>query len=395
MNTSARILTAIACIALTGLASCSETSKRPEPAGEFSSAGLDNFDPKRDAADSQKSGESISDIFARNAEDLANLPENGAVPQSTALSSSRPIPAPQANVSRAVDITQPSSIKTLDDFSDEQPAIAAQEYAAINPTEPIAARNQPASQPRTVETIVDELAAALRRRARNAADPFSIYAALSSLESIKSDAIDAHPTDMTDISPRQIDALEALTNIHRIIREGADSESDTAERIVDAIKNAAENLASWEAVEVKTLKLCSRVEGFGVYDELPGPMLLAGRPHRIIVYAELGHFQTTPGRNDSGVAGYLVEVGQELSLFHEVDGLLAWRMSEQNVRDFSRNRRRDFYMVQMIELPENLTVGKYQLKVTIRDKPADSVAEKTLPIEIVADAKLIRAQGDD
>lgn len=395
MNISARILTAIACIALTGLASCSKTSTRPKPTGEFSSAGLDNFDPKRDAASSQKPDDSLSDIFARNAEDLANLPENDATSQSAVLPGARPVTAPKANASRTVDISQPSGIRTLDDFDDEPPADSAQEHVAVNQPIQIAASNQPPARARTVETIVDELVAALRRRAQSAADPFSAYAALSSLESLKRDALDTHPIDMTDISPRQADALEALAEIHRIIREGAGSDSDSAQRVVEAIQSAAENLASWEAVEVTTLKLCSRVEGFGVYDELPGPMLLAGRPHRIIVYAELDHFQTSPGRDEAGDAGYLVEVGQELSLFHEVDGLLAWRMSEQIVRDFSRNRRRDFYMVQMIELPENLTVGKYQLKVTIRDQPAGSIAEKTLPIEIVADAKLIRAQGDD
>jgi len=61
------------------------------------------------------------------------------------------------------------------------------------------------------------------------------------------------------------------------------------------------------------------------------------------------------------------------------------------VRDRSRTRRRDFYIVQRIDLPANLSVGKYNLKVAVRDRhaPGGAEAEAVVPIQIVADASLL------
>ncbi|MEC9373748.1 MAG: hypothetical protein VYC34_07885, partial [Planctomycetota bacterium] len=82
---------------------------------------------------------------------------------------------------------------------------------------------------------------------------------------------------------------------------------------------------------------------------------------------------------------------QQISLYHDADGVLAWRTEREALSDFSRNRRREFYTVQLVELPETLTVGRYQLKVTVRDKTTDAISEATVPIEIVADPSLTRA----
>ena len=77
-------------------------------------------------------------------------------------------------------------------------------------------------------------------------------------------------------------------------------------------------------------------------------------------------------------------------LFHD-DGSRQWRSAEAVIRDTSRTRR-DFFLVQRIDLPANLSVGKYNLKVTVRDRLAGeggAEAELAVPIQIVADAGLL------
>jgi hypothetical protein len=44
----------------------------------------------------------------------------------------------------------------------------------------------------------------------------------------------------------------------------------------------------------------------------------------------------------------------------------------------------------MIELPATLSIGRYNLKVTVTDRTTGAQAERVLPIEVVADARLVR-----
>ena len=125
------------------------------------------------------------------------------------------------------------------------------------------------------------------------------------------------------------------------------------------------------------------------YSELPGK-LLAGRTHPAIVYVELENFASRPTTDARGNTAHSVEIGQEISLYHDADGLLAWKQAEQIVTDTSRSERHDFFLVHRIDLPRTLTVGIYKLKVTVRDKVSGDAAEVILALEVVADASLIR-----
>jgi hypothetical protein len=50
----------------------------------------------------------------------------------------------------------------------------------------------------------------------------------------------------------------------------------------------------------------------------------------------------------------------------------------------SRNLVRDYYLINQVTLPANLSIGKYHLKVVMRDLVSGHVAESIVPIEIVA-----------
>ncbi len=88
----------------------------------------------------------------------------------------------------------------------------------------------------------------------------------------------------------------------------------------------------------------------------------------------------------------MTEVAQQLVVISDRDGIPVWREDWQRGTDMSKNRREDFFIVQVITLPKRLSVGRYQLKIHIRDEQSGSEAEATLNFEMVADPKMTSPQ---
>lgn len=165
----------------------------------------------------------------------------------------------------------------------------------------------------------------------------------------------------------------------------------------DSLASRSAVLDEGEPIEIARAELCSRVEAFGRYTELGRDGFVAGRPIPMIVYTEAAHFDQVPVLDSAGGSGadetWEVRLGQEVLLYHESDGLLAWRRPEQVTVYRSKTRLHDYFLVDRIELPRTLTVGAYRLKVVLRDLHDRSVDEKIIPIRVVADQKLATGYG--
>ncbi len=129
--------------------------------------------------------------------------------------------------------------------------------------------------------------------------------------------------------------------------------------------------------------LCSRVYSYGRFDPMGTDLFVAGKPIRALVYVEVDGFTN----KDAGDGMKQVELSQSLTLYHDADGLEMWSRAAKSVSETSRNPRRDFFLVQEVELPRNLSVGKYSLKVRVEDKATGAQAEATIPISVVAQAR--------
>lgn len=215
------------------------------------------------------------------------------------------------------------------------------------------------------------------------------------------------------LTPQEREFFGAWKSLQNAVANGTGSPADIA-----TMKRAASQFADaargWAELRLPRVALCTRVEGFGMYHELrraPSSAVasanaasmgstagdaytfLAGRRNKFIVYCEVDGFASRPSAT-SGKSGYDVELTQDLTLFASGSGrdVVAWRKADQRVRDFSRNQRRDFYLVQIVELPETLSVGGYTLKVRIKDNASTdgAEAEAVIPIDIVADASAMR-----
>lgn len=248
--------------------------------------------------------------------------------------------------------------------------------------------------------LVGELASILEDSANSPEWPIPTLMKLASLELFEPGVFNSHfvrgSGGVMALHPRDLDLLMAWRDMFVEARQQIDSLGETAD-LTGAAEVLADRLRGRESIRMPRVALCTRVDGFGLYNELKqydgSYKLLVGRRHRLIVYVELDRFAHRAMVKE-GVAGYTVELTQDLSLYHAGDqqDTLAWRKPDESIVDFSRNRRQDFFVVQIIDLPETLTVGSYRLKVRMTDHgrtPANET-ERIVRIDMVADASALR-----
>ncbi|QDU71746.1 hypothetical protein [Mucisphaera calidilacus] len=142
-------------------------------------------------------------------------------------------------------------------------------------------------------------------------------------------------------------------------------------------------------VRIRRMALCRSVTGYGVYSPLSSRKLLAGREHPMIVYLELEGVK--PEVDEDGF--YTARLVEDIRLYERRGGTLVWRQEPIEVVDRSRNRRRDFFVVQMVRLPSNLTVGEYKLKARVKDTVGGTIAEEMIELTVVADPGLIKPEA--
>ncbi|MEM7623416.1 MAG: hypothetical protein AAF235_09455 [Planctomycetota bacterium] len=235
------------------------------------------------------------------------------------------------------------------------------------------------------EPTIDEMQARLAARfADRAADKDDAFGDLAMVTLLAGTA-DRRSVSM--LSPSEQDALEAVREIGLGISAG------DAGRTAEYVRAAADDLDAYDGLTIDVAALCSSVGGFGQYEAFEGNRFLAGARKPAVLYIELDGFASEPLSLDSGAAGFEIAVSRELTLYHDADGLLAWRQPAFDSKYRSRTVLRDFYLTERIELPATLSVGKYRLKVSVRDLHGGGVVESTIPIQVVADSKLATARN--
>jgi hypothetical protein len=115
---------------------------------------------------------------------------------------------------------------------------------------------------------------------------------------------------------------------------------------------------------------------------------LAHSGQQAVVYVEVEDF--TSELNENGQ--WVTELSQQLVVISERDGIPVWREDWQAGVDLSRKRRDDFFIVQVVTLPERLSVGRYNLKIRIRDDRSGAEAETAIDFEMVADPRMTGGQ---
>ena len=242
-----------------------------------------------------------------------------------------------------------------------------------------------------VAAQAEDLATLLQERAAVSPEQYPDLVKVAMLEGMalpgRLDQLLADGASTTSLLDSERRALEAWRSVLR----KAD-EPDTR-ALAAALRGTADELAGAERLRVTHAALCARVLGFGRYEELTSAnTFVAGRPHPMIVYVEVEGFAQMAGGDESralnseaDAPGWVVELSQELNLYHGSDAKPVWTRAPQGDLFRARRRVRDFYLIQEVELPANLSVGAFKLKVTVRDKATGAEDEAIIPIRIVAD----------
>jgi hypothetical protein len=170
--------------------------------------------------------------------------------------------------------------------------------------------------------------------------------------------------------------MDALTNFRNALR--ADNNM-LMSRKVRPILDLADRVRAQADLVIPTLALCTKVDGFGIYEPIEPARFTAMKPHEIIVYCEVENFASQ--QNEKKM--WETKLSQEVVLYTET-GLPVWQDKTESIPDLARNRRHDFFVVKKTKFPPNITLGRYLLKVTIVDQQASRVAEATVPVQFVA-----------
>ncbi len=246
----------------------------------------------------------------------------------------------------------------------------------------------PGAAPETLRRLIVDLSAELYRRGAYSDMPMRELLLIAATTMVTPDRA-LIPEALPGLTQREREIVGLMQDFFRRLGQELDATGDP-EVVVTAIIELAAALQKQSSLVLPTVSLCTRVGGFGDYDEFPRTeqgryTFLAHSGQQAVVYVEVDDFVSE--LNDKGQ--WVTELSQQLVVFSDRDGIPVWREDWQLGTDTSKNRRADFFIVQIITLPERLSVGLYQLKIHVRDKRSGAEAEAIVEFEMVADPRMI------
>ncbi len=234
-----------------------------------------------------------------------------------------------------------------------------------------------------VQQLVVDLSGALFRDAQRSDAPMRELMLVAATSLISPDrSINAQGIAALSESDRE--TLAAMQLFFSALGNRLQSAEPTDDVVRSALVELQKALDRRPPFGITTATLCTGVQGFGNFDEFEKLSFLAHRDQKVIVYVELENFSSE--LNDS--QEWVTELAQELVIYSGRDGIAVWSEAWQSVVDVTRNKRQDFFTVQLVTLPEALSVGRYHLKVRIRDEATGAMAERSIPFEMVADPRM-------
>jgi len=228
--------------------------------------------------------------------------------------------------------------------------------------------------------LVAELVDVLTGLARTSENPGEAAVALAGMDSMSVAVLDGL-RDEGVLSESELSTLRAAREVlDSISSSGSIASPDAVAEVLSRVKD---DLDRASGIRVARALLCTRVDGFGKYEPFGSNEFVAGQTHEVIVYVEVDRFGHRELTGTDGQERFEVEMSQRLELYHVADDLNTWNRAAEVDRSVSRNRVRDYYLINKITLPPNLGVGRYHLKVVMRDLVEGKVGEMIIPIRMV------------
>ncbi|MHC5022597.1 MAG: hypothetical protein ACYTGG_01625 [Planctomycetota bacterium] len=198
------------------------------------------------------------------------------------------------------------------------------------------------------------------------------------------------PEAIGGLTDRERELLGQFQAFFAAVGRDLDGERDVEAVLGEAVADLRRALSREPQLTLPRAMLCTRVGGFGDFTEFTrlresgSYAFLAHAEQRAIVYMEITDF--TSELNEAGE--WVTELSQQLVIYADRDGIPVWKKDWEPVVDRTRNQRSDFFTVQIITLPKALSVGRYHLKLRVRDEQSGAEAETGIPFQMVADPKM-------
>ncbi len=239
-----------------------------------------------------------------------------------------------------------------------------------------------------VRQLIVQLSLELYRKAAYSDEPLRDLLLIAATSMLDPDRALA-PQAIGVLTQREREILECMQAFFSDLGSQLQATGDP-EVVVSAADALGRSLASHPQLSVATAALCSRVGGFGDYDEFPRNdagrySFLAHSGQQAVVYVEVDDYQSEHNDKEQ----WVTELSQQLVIYSDRDGIPVWREDWQVGVDASKNRRQDFFIVQLITLPRQLSVGRYQLKILLRDRKSGAEAETAVELEMIADPRMV------
>ncbi len=184
-------------------------------------------------------------------------------------------------------------------------------------------------------------------------------------------------SDVAEMSERSATLLQHSMRVVEAVGRALGDPNNDVEGAVDAIESLHAVLKERADLEIPSVALCSRVQAFGVYDELGDAAFVPQAVNQAIVYFEIKNFTSQP--TDDGRFRSLIADSFEVL---NPEGDVLWKQEEPSIEDLSRSRRGDFFVAQRIALPATFAAGEYVLKITVEDRLASKRTQAIHPFHI-------------
>jgi hypothetical protein len=129
-------------------------------------------------------------------------------------------------------------------------------------------------------------------------------------------------------------------------------------------------------LEIATMRLCSKVTGFGSFEPVEPNALQPGR--RVLVYWEMAGVEYQARRDV-----FVSRLAARFELRAGADGRVVWEHAPRTAEDVCPRRRHDYYASYPVELPANLEPGPYRLRLIQTDLISNRAASSEVPIMVV------------
>ena len=183
-----------------------------------------------------------------------------------------------------------------------------------------------------------------------------------------------NPIDPLDKSEREYWAKQLFSLKSLLEYEMNPNKDRRASAALVNLRNAVGSLADISTLQVRDLRLCTEVRGYGVYNEFSEMRFKAGQ--RAILYAEIDNFSS-----ERKATGFETHLEGQFDIYDRV-GIRVASHKFANETDFCRRRRRDFFLPYHMYFPDDIAPGNYRLELTVTDIKANKIGQESIDFTI-------------